>query len=606
MKHWWIVLFGLLYASASWAQNAPEAPQPAPQAQAFELRVQAPEAMRTLLERHLELQRYREITDLSDDEIMRLMEAARINAQELLATQGYFSPAITISQSTHSSGMRTIEVQVQTGEPVRIKAVQLQFAGPIAIDPSAAEQRRAIQETWGLPVGQRFTQSAWDDAKQKALRLLTSQRYPVGQITRSLADIDPASHSATLMLTLQSGDLYKWGSLAIDGLERYDDVLVRRLARLPTGTPYDLNTLVGAQRRLTDSGFFDSAYITLDTNSSPDAAIAQLKLREAKLQKLVLGVGVSTDAGTRLSAEHIHMQLPWLGWQSSSKVALDRLIKSLNVNLQAQPDEDGWRWNTGAQLKNDDSGSYQVISQRLRAGSSQKTERFDRAYYLQYDRADTAPTDFSTPTTAQAISANYAIALRRFDSLPYPSEGWGLGVELGGGTTLGAQRHPFTRVLGHWHGLLTFDGDDDSQRARALASRLALRAQVGAVLAKEEAQLPVTELFLAGGSTSVRGYPLNGIGIELSNGTVSPGKYLTTGTVEWQRPIRIDGQVSDWESAVFIDMGAVANTPQKVQVKTGVGAGVRWRTPIGPLQIDLAYGLALKRLRLHLNIGFTF
>jgi len=38
----------------------------------------------------------------------------------------------------------------------------------------------------------------------------------------------------------------------------------------------------------------------------------------------------------------------------------------------------------------------------------------------------------------------------------------------------------------------------------------------------------------------------------------------------------------------------------------GVGTGVRYNSPVGPLQLDLAYGLETKRLRLHLNVGFTF
>jgi translocation and assembly module TamA len=133
-----------------------------------------------------------------------------------------------------------------------------------------------------------------------------------------------------------------------------------------------------------------------------------------------------------------------------------------------------------------------------------------------------------------------------------------------------------------------------------------MRGQFGAVVAKEDAPLPVTELFLAGGSNSVRGYPLNSIGITLSDGTVSAGRYLATGSLEWQKPLLRDGQPSDWESAVFIDMGSVANTYKQLETRTGVGAGLRWKTPIGPLQMDLAYGVALRRFRLHLNLGFTF
>ena len=72
------------------------------------------------------------------------------------------------------------------------------------------------------------------------------------------------------------------------------------------------------------------------------------------------------------------------------------------------------------------------------------------------------------------------------------------------------------------------------------------------------------------------------------------------------RPIRINGQLSDWENTLFIDAGAVSNQPSELTPKVGVGFGARWKSPVGPLQIDLAYGVDVKRLRLHMNLGFSF
>jgi translocation and assembly module TamA len=118
--------------------------------------------------------------------------------------------------------------------------------------------------------------------------------------------------------------------------------------------------------------------------------------------------------------------------------------------------------------------------------------------------------------------------------------------------------------------------------------------------------LPSTQLFLTGGDTSVRGYTYRDIGVSRSNGVVTPGRFLAIGSVEWQRPIMINGRVSDWESTLFMDAGAVADQVQELRAKIGVGAGVRWKSPIGPLQIDLAYGLEVKLLRLHMNVGFSF
>lgn len=55
-----------------------------------------------------------------------------------------------------------------------------------------------------------------------------------------------------------------------------------------------------------------------------------------------------------------------------------------------------------------------------------------------------------------------------------------------------------------------------------------------------------------------------------------------------------------------MDAGAVADKPSDLQAKVGLGAGVRWKSPVGPLQIDLAYGVAVQQFRLHLSVGFTF
>ena len=126
------------------------------------------------------------------------------------------------------------------------------------------------------------------------------------------------------------------------------------------------------------------------------------------------------------------------------------------------------------------------------------------------------------------------------------------------------------------------------------------------VLARTGAELPSTQLFLTGGDTTVRGYAYRSIGNELASGATAAGRYLAAGSVEWQRPIVVNDKLTDWESTVFIDAGAVADKPGDLRAKVGVGVGARWKSPVGPLQIDVAYGVAVKKLRLHLSVGFTF
>ena len=125
-------------------------------------------------------------------------------------------------------------------------------------------------------------------------------------------------------------------------------------------------------------------------------------------------------------------------------------------------------------------------------------------------------------------------------------------------------------------------------------------------MARQTAQIPVTQLFLTGGDTTVRGYGYRAIGARTENNQLYGGRYLGLASVEWQRPIVHNGVMTDWESAVFVDAGAVADRVGDLDPRVGVGAGVRWRSPVGPLQADLAYGVQAKQLRLHLRLGFSF
>jgi translocation and assembly module TamA len=38
----------------------------------------------------------------------------------------------------------------------------------------------------------------------------------------------------------------------------------------------------------------------------------------------------------------------------------------------------------------------------------------------------------------------------------------------------------------------------------------------------------------------------------------------------------------------------------------GSGIGLRWRSPVGPLRLDLAYGEAVRKARLHFSVGISF
>lgn len=592
----------LCLAQATVAAGAPASDAPV----AFELEISAPPELTELLSRHLELQRYRTLTDLGDTELLRLLTAAEEDARRLAATLGYFTPSIGLERvATPLGATRRIKLSVAPGPATLVKAVQIAFIGPIGDDPAAAAQRRLIESDWRLRSGARFTQAAWDAAKLQATRQLTTQRYPTGRLSDSLADIEAETGSARLSITLDSGPAFKFGTLRIEGLQRHEADMVTRMANLDPGSEYSLPKLIDAQQRLSDSGYFDSVFLSLDTSGDPATAPVRVQVRESQLQKLVLGVGASTDGGARLSAEHTHHKVPGIDWRAVSKLSLDRETRSIGTDFTSPPDDQQTRWVIGALLQTQHAGSFDANSQKLRLGRSQIGERIDRNYYLQYDRADTISSDDTAPVIAQTLSVNYALALRNFSGLPLPTSGWGLGVEIGGGTTLGSDRQPFARLLARALAILPLGGIDTAGTVQG-GSRLALRAEGGALLANVSATLPSTQLFLAGGDKSVRGYGYRDIGVTRADGQTGAGRYLALGSVEWQRPITVRGSAGEWEASVFVDVGAVADTPAELQTKLGSGVGLRWKSPVGPLQLDLAYGHAVQNWRLHLNVGFAF
>lgn len=564
---------------------------------AFELVVKADDKrIRTWLEQHLALQNYKTLNDLDDTELSRLLRDADQQARDLLGTLGFFNPQLRWTQSAASSDQAARQVQLEViGGPVaRIVQVQWHWQGDAAHNSQAQTQKEEIVSQWALPPGEQFTQAEWSSAKNQALRQLVSQRYPWGRIVESQARVDATSNEVRLDLTLDSGPPVFLGPMQIIGSDRYGSEQVQRLARLYPGMLYRQTELLEAQQRLVSSGFYDAVFVGVDPDGPPDAAPVKVELKEAMRQKWVLGVGVRSDSGARLTAEHTHHSVPGLGWRSVSKLALDKNLQSIGLDLLAPPDISLWRWNTSVKMDHEKFTGFQVNSQRWRAGRSQLGERIDRSYYAQYDGAKLTG---DLRGQQEAISGNYAWTWRNFDSLPFPSRGLGWGLEVGAGVTLGAQKEPYFRWL--TKGLFL-------QPVGEKSGRLALRAELGSVVSKDTSNLPSTQLFLAGGDHSVRGYAPRSIGIEQANGLVLAGRYLATSSLEWQRPITVNRQRTEWESAVFVDAGTVSNDMHQLKTRLGLGVGARWRSPVGPVRIDLAYGQAVRKLRLHMNVGFTF
>lgn len=591
------LLAGWLCIAAARAQEAPPS---------FALEVAAPPAERELLLEHLALPRYRAVPDLDEAELDRLLVLAEREARELLATRGFFSPRIRLRRE--ATRPPRVVITVEPGTPTRVAQVHIDFAGGIArgADPADRAQAAALRRGWALPPGRVFTQDAWDDAKATALQGLQARRYPGARMAASLADVDPAAAQARLGLRLDSGPPVQLGPLAISGLRHHPALLVERLARLPPGADYDRQALQDAQQRLSDSGFFDAAFVHLEPpaesagmdSPAPVEIPVQVQLREAPLQRLVLGAGLSTDSGPRASIEHRHLRVPGIGWRADTRLQLEARSPAAETEWTGLPDARGWRPGVLARAERQRDGGQVTDTRRVRVGRSRPGDRIDRHLYLQWDHAAVRAAGPLPPQDrgdGSALAAHYGWTLRAFDPPAAPRRGHGLGLELGAGWALSEPRAPFQRSYARGLWLQPLAG-----------TRLQWRAEAGVVAARDDARVPSTQLFRTGGDTSVRGYGLRDIGARRADGSTGPGRLLAVGSAEWLWPIRRQDVPTGWEQAVFVDAGAVADRLRDMRLHTGIGLGLRYASPVGPLRADLAWGQRARRLRLHLSVGVVF
>ena len=593
----WLLWVGVITLSQPLhAQEAHPTPvEAAPPA--FELRIAAPASVQSPLSRHLDMARYRTTPDLTAAEIQQLANAIPANAQSLLAALGHFSPTVQVTLATEAMPP-LVQVSVDPGPASTVGSVNV-LGLPDGLQAAA-------QQNWPLPVGQAFTQAAWDTAKADTLNRLTRQQYPAARIVGSLADVDAENALVHLYLELDTGPAFTLGPAHIEGLQRYDAAWVHNMLALEgvrPGAPYHLAQLQAAQQRLAQSGYFDSVYVQVDPTGPSDGAPVQVLVKEQTRGKLALGVGGSTDLGPRLSAEYTHRRLPFLDAQLRTQLKLERDARTAAFDLGLPADAGGWQWSLGAQAERLVDNGTLTRNQRLQLARTKDTPTLERRLWLQWDQsavqADPLPTANAAAVPDRSISLHHRWNSRQWHPLPFPSEGHALSLELGGGWVTHPVQAPFAKAHLRWKGLYGL--------GQAQNGRLALRAEGGAVLAASTTTVPDAQQFLTGGDQSVRGYASRSIGITGADGTLRAGRILASGSVEWQRPWLDDRRMpTPWESTVFVDGGAVAKQVSDLKAHWGIGTGVRYRTPVGPIQADLAYGAATRRWRLHLNLGFVF
>ncbi|MCK6423522.1 MAG: BamA/TamA family outer membrane protein [Burkholderiaceae bacterium] len=600
-------------ASAAPAASAPTAGEVStPGEITWTLGIEAPEALRPLLERHLDLSRFQRAgrqERITRGELLRLLAAAPAQTRALLETEGYFSSTVRALLPEGQAGGPAdgsavqVRLRVDPGPRTQVGEVALEIGGALAEaaaqgDAAARALTAQLRAGWSLPQGQPFTREAWDDAKTALLTLLRTQGYPAAGWSHSAARVQPARQVADLQLHLDSGPLFRFGAFHFEGLRqvRLDAVLALRNVR--AGDPLLEQALLNYQDRLVRTGLFDTVAVTYDPDPQQAAATPiQVRVRERMLQQATVGVGVSDLSGPRVTLEHLHQRPFDFGWQAKTRLQLGRDARALSLDFISHPHPGPYRNLLAGEVGETDAGGLRVTSERLRLGRTQDTERIERTYYVELQRAFTRDLASQAITDdASAASFNYQWVWRRLDHPVLPTQGWGISADGAVGRSFASRERSGwfgranARVTAYWTPGEHWYGQS--------------RIELGQVLAHADVAVPYPLLFRAGGDDSVRGYSYQGLGPTDADGSAIGGRVLATGSLELARPFSLRHPA--WWGAVFVDAGHAAVDWSEWRAAWGYGAGVRWRSPVGALRIDLAWGEQRRRLRLHFTVGLTF
>lgn len=592
------------------AEQTAAAPLPPPKPQ-FVLNVQAPSGLRSLLLEYLDLARLQtapEADSLTRGELDRLVAAAAAQTRSLLETQGYFNPQVEVERLPDEGVLPVLQVRVQPGPRTTIESSTLRVQGALDVaveanEPSAVELLDDLRSNWALQPGEPFTQSEWDGDKKKVLSTLRTQGFLDASWSGTVAQIDATTNSAKLFAIADSGPLFRIGPISISGLDRFDEQALLPVARTWSGLPATEQVLREMQERLLGLGLFESVVVNVATApDQADAALVEVVARELTLQTLVAGVGFSDNTGFQLTLEHTHRRVFGTRWIAKNQFLLGPKQQLWQGDLISHPLPDAYRNLVAVQAENLITDDETRVSARLRAGRTTEDTRIARLYFAEYAWAR-LETDAGS-NTSSALSANYHWTWRGVDNLRAPTKGliWALqgGAGLATGSVTDASTGlsqddsgPFARAYGRAVGFWPL-GNDWFGSARL---------ELGEVFVQQALTVPDTLLFRAGGDDSVRGYPYRSLG-PMAGGSVVSGSKLFTASVQVEHPIF--ASQPDLLYALFIDAGNAANSWTELKPVLGYGVGVHWRSPVGPLRIDLAYGQELKRLRLSFSVGIAF
>ena len=542
--------------------------------------------------------------EVSEPRLEYLLRAAEDETRAALEPFGRYSPEIRIQDSRGAGDTVSVVIAVVPGPPVRVRESVVAIEGEGAEDRYLAEDLQAFRPQ----IGDEFDHALYEGSKARITRRLAERGYFDADFVSRRVEVTRAEAAADIDLRWDSGLRYAMGPLTFEQTPKpaIRDSLLEQLIYWEQGDYYHQGRLDRLRQSLVELDYFSR----VDVESHPESAIdgevpVTVKLTPAPRSIYSTGFSYGTDSGFGIGLGLERRYLNSRGHKGEAR--LDWSERRKTVGLQHRIPAFAWRegwYTTGLQFSDEQtdyidtrrtelvfsrSGRY---NRRLNLTASVHALRERWAYaYDSLTRFDAGTLYRETTLVYPSLRAEYIDVDDRFQ----PRRGFGGSATLRGGLASGEDS---SGAFGQLHVQASWF------KGLGARSRLIVRGEAGSTFAGEVVDIPPSLRFYAGGDRSVRGYAWREIGPRIP---AAPGRTayalgarnVLVGSAEFEQYFN-----DTWGMAVFADSGsAFDDTPDRF--RTGVGVGLRWRSPVGPLRLDIARGLddPDASFTLHLNLG---
>ena len=533
--------------------------------------------------------------DVSDAQVRRLYQSALSNAKSALKPYGYYDASVDGDLKQVGNDWH-VTLHVKTGEPVRITKVDLQLDQTASSIKPIRHARHEIERL----KGQILNDGTYTTLKDNLSAELTAHGFLGAKLVTHKVLVTRADHSAVVKLAWQAGPRYRFGKVDFEG-SQFAPGFLQRYVPFKHGDYFTQSDLLALQQSLDGADYFSVVNVLPKVNDAGHGTVdVEVQLKPAPRSIYTGGVFVGTDTGFGVQGG---VERRWVNrhghkWKNKL-VAAQRLktLSSLYVIPLPGPNERSLNFGVNlrdANLPTSRSRTIELVGNETRQWHGWTRELGLHALSGTFTVGQHNNEPISDPGiergTSTLVYAQASLTRKKADNPDFVRHGWR--VELLARSTAGSLLST-TRLT-----QATADAKWITSFGRT--NRLILRGSFGASSVGDFSQLPPQLRFFAGGDQSIRGYGYQTVGPRNSYGRVVGGRDLLVASTTVEHYF-----THDWGMAAFVDAGnAFDNTSFSPAI--GAGLGVRWRSPVGLIRLDLGTPIRNQYrhgIELHLVIG---